>query len=106
MRTFIVLLIGLASVTVAAAQSSSSYRLSESTLNLGGRPQAGQIAFSPSYAITLDAIGEAIAARGLTSSSFRMDGSFLNFYAPPGEVPELNLDTSTHLYWHPEGSAG
>ena len=88
------------------AQSSSSYRLSESTFNLGGRPQEGQIASSASYAVTLDSIGEAIAARSLFSSSFHMDGSFLNTYAPPGEVADLRLDTPTHLLWSAQSAAG
>lgn len=106
MKTFVALLVVLASVAVTAAQSSSSYRLSESTFNLGGRPQAGQVASSSSYTVTLDSIGEAVAASGLASSSFHMDGGFLNTYPPPGEVLNLNLDTPTHLLWSAQSAAG
>jgi hypothetical protein len=106
MRWLTVQILILASASAAAAQSSSSYRMSECTLNLGGRPQQGQIATSPSYALTLDSVGDSIAARSLSGPSFHMDGGFLNAFAPPGEVTHLRFDAPTHLLWDAQSAAG
>jgi hypothetical protein len=106
MRTPVALFVIALSTTLAAAQSSASYRLNESAFNMGGRPEAGFVATSPAYAVTLDAIGEPLAARGLAGPSFHMDGGFLHAYPPPGEVTGLAFDAPAHLRWNPEGSAG
>ncbi len=61
---------------------------------------------SASFQITLDAIGDAAVAKGLTSTSFQLDGGFVTGYPPPGEVLGLQFTHPTTLEWNPEGSVG
>lgn len=91
----------------ALAQESANFRLREWAFNAGGDPLAGRNAASAHYGITLDSVGDAIAAAGLASRSFRMDGGFVPAYPPPGEVTGLRLhpDRAT-LHFAPERSAG
>jgi hypothetical protein len=90
----------------AFAQASASYRLDEHSLNAGGRPAQAIVAASPTYRITLDAIGEPVAGRGPGAPSYRLDGGFSAAYAPPGEVDGLRVlvDTET-LVWSREPAA-
>ncbi|MDQ7008223.1 MAG: hypothetical protein Q9Q40_13440 [Acidobacteriota bacterium] len=88
------------------AQQSASYRLDEHVINLGGRPDDGVTASSASYRISLDSLGEAVVRAGLSSASFRMDGSFAGAYPPPGEVSGLRFTDDTTLVWDPEKSVG
>jgi hypothetical protein len=64
----LVLLLSLAAGQ-ALAQSSASYSVSDHTLNAGGHPQQGQILFSASFRVSLDALGEAVTGHGLSSAS-------------------------------------
>ena len=91
----------------ALAQESAHFRLREWAFNAGGDPLAGQHAASAHYGITLDSVGDAVAAARLASLSFRMDGGFVPAYPPPGEVRGLRLrvDRAT-LDFDPERSAG
>ncbi len=66
------------------AQQSASFKLEEHTFNAGGNPDQGAILTSASFRISLDAIGDAVAATGLTSASFQLDTGFLTGYPPPG----------------------
>ncbi|MBP7149081.1 MAG: hypothetical protein KBD01_16250 [Acidobacteria bacterium] len=95
-----------ASLAPNLAQTSSSYRLSEQVLNAGGRPANGAVATSSSYALRLEAIGEAVLGSGPASFSYRLDGGFVSAYPPPREVSELRFDGPTTLVWHPENSVG
>jgi hypothetical protein len=92
--------------TVAMAQTSASYKLTEFTLNGGGRPANGASATSASYRIKLDAIGDAAVATGLSSASHHMDDGFVSLYPPPGEVRNERWTGKTILSWDPEGSVG
>jgi hypothetical protein len=90
--------------STAYAQSSASYRIGENSLNEGGRPAQAVVSLSPSYRISLDAIGDAIAARGMTAPSFHLGSGGLSVaFPPPGEVNALLLlgDRQT-LVWSPE----
>ena len=89
------------------AQTSASFKLEEHTFNAGGNPDQGVILTSASFRISLDAIGDAVAATGLSSASFQLDGGFPAGYPPPGEVLNLRLlaDAET-LEWDAEGSIG
>ena len=92
--------------TVAMAQTSAGYKLTEFTLNGGGRPANGSIASSASYRIKLDAIGDTVAATGLSSASHHLDDGFVSAYPPPGEVRNERWTGKTVLSWDPEGSVG
>jgi hypothetical protein len=86
------------------AQSSASYRIGASSLNEGGRPAQAVISSSPSYRISLDAIGDAIAERAMTAPSFHLGSGGLSVaFPPPGEVDGLRIlgDRQT-VAWSPE----
>lgn len=99
---FLVLLL----MPTALAQSSTSYKISDHVFNQGGHPDDGTVLASASYRVTLDSIGEGIIGRGMTSASYRMDGSFSSCYPPPGEVIGLRFDDHDTLTWSPEKSVG
>jgi hypothetical protein len=73
------------------AQSSAGYTLEEHTLNNGGRPLDAIVSTSPSFRISLDAIGGSMVRGGLSGVSYRMDGGFAVSYPPPGEVEGLQM---------------
>lgn len=106
MRTLVVLLIGLSMSGLAAAQTSSSYKLQEQTLNNGGNPSQGSVLTAAHYKIKLDAIGGGVVQAGAGSASFHVDAGFVAAYPPPGEVGALSFSTKTTLRWNPERSAG
>ncbi|MDQ7007231.1 MAG: hypothetical protein Q9Q40_08355 [Acidobacteriota bacterium] len=106
MRVFFAVFLVLVSAPLLFAQQSASYRLDEHVVNLGGRPDDGVTASSASFRISLDSLGEAVVRTGLSSSSFRMDGSFGSAYPPPEEVLGLRFTDSTTLAWNPEKSVG
>lgn len=85
------------------AQSSPSHTLSEQVFNGGGRPAQAVISTSASFRISLDSIGEPIAAHTLAGPSFRMDGGLAASFPPAGEIDGLLLlaDRQT-LVWSPE----
>ena len=88
------------------AQSSPSHTQREHVFNAGGRPEQAVISTSPSYRISLDSIGEPIAARLLTGVSFKVDGGLAAAYPPPGEVVGLRLlDDRQTLVWSREPSS-
>jgi len=88
------------------AQQSTSYKLTEHTFNAGGNPADGVVLTSTSYKVTLDAIGDSVAGRGLASASYQMDGSFVMGYPPPGEVHDLSFTDFQTLLWQHEKSIG
>jgi len=93
-------------VSPAAAQESASYKLTEQTFNAGGDPSHGVVLTSTSYAITLDAIGDSVAGRNLSSGSYQMEGGFVAAYPPPGEVQGVSFTDPITLSWDPERSVG
>jgi hypothetical protein len=94
--------------TPALAQSSASFQLAESVLNAGGRPSQGASVSSPSFHVTLDAIGDAALGSGLASSSFRMSGGFAAPHRPAGEVQGLTALADKQSFqwnWEPASTA-
>ncbi len=90
-----------AAIALLLAPSSASYRLTESVLNAGGPPAQGA-----SYRLSLHSIGDAVAATGLSSPSYRLDAGFVPLLPPPGEVRGLRWNTKSDLEWNPEKSVG
>ena len=88
----------------SAAQSSTSYKLTESVFNAGGNPSP--VLASASYAMTLDAVGDSVSGTNLASASYSSDAGFAAWFHPPGEVLDLRFTDSTHLAWDPEPSVG
>ena len=100
----VVMLTGIPSSLLA--QSSPSHTQDEHVFNAGGRPAQAVTAASSSYRISLDSIGEPVAARTLTGASFRIAGGLAGVYPPPGEVDGLQMlaDQQT-LLWSSEPSS-
>ena len=90
----------------AFAQQSASFKLEEHTFNAGGDPSDGVVLTSASYKITLDAIGDPVASRNLSSGSYQMEGGFVAAYPPPGEVLGVSFTDPITLSWDPEKSVG
>jgi len=102
----VVAAIVLAAPGLARAQSSAGYKLEEHVLNAGGRPAQGIVSGSPSYKLSLDSIGGAIAGATLSGASYRVAGGFVPAYLPPGEVGGLGLlgDQQTLTWSHEPAS--
>jgi hypothetical protein len=86
----------------AAAQQSTSYKLSETTFNNGGNPHAGMDPGSAHYRITLDSIGQELVRAGAASPSYRVDAGFVGRYGPPGEVTGLRFPNQSTFVWDPK----
>lgn len=93
--------------SVGFAQTSPHFKLEESVLNAAGHPEAGVVLTSPSFRITLDAFGDALAASALASPTWQMDEGFVSGYPPPEEVTGVVFGADhTTLSWQPERSVG
>ena len=98
----------------ALAQTSTSYKLKEHTLNAGGTPSHGTELASGSFRMTISSLGDGLATARLGSASFRMDAGFDTAYPPPGEVAAacagaggcLRFIDGQTLAWPAEQSAG
>lgn len=88
------------------AQQSASFRLSDQVINLGGNPHEGAVLASANYRITLDALGDAVGAAPLSSTSFRVQAGFVGPYRPPEEVRGLRFTSTQDLFWSPEPAVG
>jgi len=86
------------------AQQSPSYTIEQGTFNEGGNP--APILTSPSYQITLDSIGDGVAAIDLASGSFGLSTGLPSVYPPPGEARNLRFQDRTTLAWSAEPTAG
>jgi hypothetical protein len=91
--------------TASLAQVSTSFALEESTFNAGGHPADGVTLLSTSYSITLDSIGDGIAAAAIASGSYSIDSGFVPAYPPPTEVQGLSLPDLQNLIWLPNATA-
>jgi hypothetical protein len=91
-------------VAFLPAQTSTNYKLEEFTFNNGGNPSP--VLSSASYSLTLDAVGDALAASGLASSSYGMSSGFSLNFPPPGEVLNLRFTSKTQFGWNLEPSVG
>jgi hypothetical protein len=81
-----------------------SFKIEQGVVNSGGNP--APVLTSTSYKMTLDAIGDAVAGTGLSSSSYRSDCGFAPDYTPPGEVLNQGFSSKTVMTWNPEPSVG
>jgi hypothetical protein len=90
----------------AGAQTSTSFKLTESVLNAGGNPLDDARPTSASFRISHDAIGDAVAGHALTSASYRAAGGFVIRYRPAGEVHGVRFTAVTSLSWDDASSAG
>lgn len=106
MKRILLLLLLLVPVPPLLAQTSASYTVTEHTFNAGGHPVDGITMTSPSFRVSLDAIGDAVRGRALSSASYHLGGGFIGAYPPPGEVRHLRLTDHETLVWHAEGSVG
>jgi hypothetical protein len=106
MRVPVLILASLVAFLPVLAQQSTSYKLTEHTLNAGGHPAGGTVPSSASYRISLDSIGDGAVKMGMSSASFTMDGSFGACFPPPGEVHGLHFTDPQTLVWDAERSAG
>ncbi len=88
------------------AQESAHYRIESAVFNAGGRPAGGVVAQSPSYLVSLDAIGDAAIGSGVTSPGFALDGGLVGSFPPPSEVKNLRFADATTLLWNPDASVG
>jgi hypothetical protein len=61
---------------------------------------------SPTFRVSIDAIGDSVAMRALSGPTFRMEGSFVAAHPPPGEVFGLRFTAPNTLAWDAERSAG
>ena len=101
---FVLLAMAVFAPAVVSAQSSASFRIEQGIFNNGGNP--APVLTSTSYQLTLDSIGDALAASGLASASYGMDAGIPPAYPPPGEVLNLRFPAKTTLTWNPEISVG
>ena len=106
MKRFIALILALTAASTVRGQTSTSYKLTESTMSSGGDPRDGAYAASAGYRIHLDALGQAVVAVGLASAGFHLDSGFVEAYPPPKEVMHVHWTTATSLVWDPEASVG
>ncbi len=105
-RTTIALLMLAFFALPVHAQSSAGFKLEEHAFNSGGTPAAGAAPSSASLRLGLSSLGEAPAARDLSSASFRADGGFTTAYPPRREVRGLSFSAKDTLTWNAEASAG
>lgn len=88
------------------AQSSATYRLSESTLNAGGHPSQGLSMASASNRVSLDAIGDTISGGSSSSASYQLGAGFSTRYRSPGEIGNLRFQSRVALLWDDDPSTG
>lgn len=89
-----------------SAQTSASFKVTESVLNAGGHPLDASRPASASFRISLGAIGDAAVRRVMSSATYRGDGGFVLRYVPPGEVSGVKFLDKINLAWNHEPSIG
>jgi hypothetical protein len=105
-RLLVLILVFVAAIGAARAQSSASYRLTDAVVNAGGDPLDGSFASSASHRIRLDALGQGVIGIGLSSAGFHLNAGFVGDYPPPAEVLNVRWSTTATLVWDPEKSVG
>lgn len=105
-RTLGLILTFAAAVGAVQAQTSASYRLTETVVNAGGDPRDASFLSSTSHRIRLDAIGQGVIGTGLSSAGFHLNAGFVGEYPPPAEVMNVRWSTTTTLVWDTEKSVG
>ena len=103
-RKTVLFLLSLSLASLAFAQESPNYKIEQSTFNNGGNPSPELT--SPSYKMTLDSIGDGVAATGMTSANNKIDSGLPAANIPPGEVLNLLFADQTTFNWSAEASVG
>lgn len=88
----------------ARAQSSASYSLEAQVFNAGGNP--APVLASASYHMSLDSIGDTVAAGDLSSASYGSTAGLPPTYPPPREVQGNRFTGKDTLVWLPDPSVG
>lgn len=103
----ITLMLGVAVLAAlpCLAQSSASYQVNGSSINCGGDPQNGVVLASPSFRVTLDAIGNTFAGRQLTSEDYVVCINLPQIVKPPTEVQGFSLTSTTAMSWNANATA-
>src|SRR5262245_28542101 len=107
MRRFLIAAALLLVPSCLLAQSSASYKLTESSFNNGGDPVQGVSSASASYHISVDAAGEFASAMEASSPSYHLaagDG-LITANAPPVEVAGLLFTNNQTMIWSPQATA-
>jgi hypothetical protein len=98
-RTILVMTVATALATGAGRgtgeAASASFRLDDGRVGAGGRPAGGTMATSPSFRISVEALGEPI----LAPPGHRAGAGFLVRYLPPTEVTGLAFASPVELTW-------
>jgi hypothetical protein len=89
----------------AAAQTSASFKVTESVVHAGGNPLDGARPTSASFRVGHDAIGDGAVGSAMASTSYRAAGGFVGRYRPAGEVPGVRFTDRTSLHWNHDPSA-
>ena len=103
-RKILFTLLLMSAALLIRAQQSANYKIDQSTFNNGGNPSP--VLTSSSYQVTLDCVGDGLAATGLSSSSYGIDSGTPADDRPPGEVTNLLFTNITTMTWNPEPSVG
>lgn len=101
---FLLCALALAIPALVTAQSSASYKIESGAFNAGGNPSP--VLTSTSYKVTLDAIGDGVAAASLTSASYNSGAGLPAEYPPPREIQGDTFTSKTTLTWLPDPSMG
>ena len=98
----------LVSGLLSDVDAGAALEVTESTFNAGGNPAAGVVPASPSFRITLDALGDSVAGTAMSSGSYGIEGGMPSAFPPPGPVTNLRFASASNeiLAWDPERSAG
>jgi hypothetical protein len=105
--TMVSLLLLPLALAPARAQQSTSYKVTEWTMNEGGHPApAGAVLASTSYRIRLDAVGDGVRSALLASTSYRADGGLVAGYRAPVEVQGFVFADRRFMSWTPDPASG
>ena len=98
--------LGVAAVDLPSAQQSPSFRLTEATSNSGGGPVDGARPASPSFRLSMVAIGDDVVHGPASGASFTAEGGFVSPYRPAGEVAAVAFADADTLVWAGTPAAG
>lgn len=97
----------LLTASIATAQESARFKLTEHAQNSGGSPVSGVITSSARYRVDPSSLGDSATRHALRGVRFTSEAGFSLAYRPAGEVKQL-LFAADHrtLRWLPEPSVG
>ena len=103
-RRVILTVLFMSAAVLLNAQQSADFKIEQGTFNNGGNPSP-ELA-SANYMMTLDSIGDGVAATGMTSADNQVDSGLPSDFRPPGEVANLLFTDTSTITWDPEPSVG